>query len=114
MLQSPTSQRNILPAMQMVIDRLFENSEGRQRRVDFGASSIVFSAAASSATVTIPHRLGVVPIMVVATAGDLQNNVFGPVLAVGTFTELSFQLRGRDTDATARSITIPVYWLAIG
>jgi hypothetical protein len=79
-----------------------------------GAATLAFSAGVKSATLTITHGLGRIPLYVVATAAGLMTVVSGPVVAVGALGATTFQMVGYDVDSTARTGFVTAYWFAIG
>jgi hypothetical protein len=62
-----------------------------QRKVDFGASSVTFTAAQLSNVPVIPHSLGVVPVAVVAVESTTAT---GSLFMTRTYTKTQFSIQG--------------------
>lgn len=85
---------------------------GGDRRVAFGTATLSFSASTNSATTTVPHGLGLTPLIVIATA--ISSPTFGqiPTFNAFTFDASNFKINGEITTAYTGSIDFS--WLAIG
>jgi hypothetical protein len=86
------------------------------RSVAFGSLTLTWSAAATSATTTQAHGLGVTPLAAIVTPAGGQAVASGPavLLAATPFDATNIYVIGRDTDGTARTGSVTCYWLAIG
>jgi hypothetical protein len=81
-----------------------------------GSLVLTWAAAATSATTTQAHGLGVIPQIAIVTPAGGQTVASGPavLLAATPFDATNIYVIGRDTDATARTGSVTCYWLAIG
>ena len=86
---------------------------GGTRKISFGTTVLTFSGGSQSNSPTVTHGLGTTPACVLAVPSDGFTNVVGPALAVGNVGSTTFTVIGADVDATPRSATVGVYWLAI-
>lgn len=87
---------------------LLHLAQGGDRKVDFGTTTLKFSASKFPGEKSVAHGLGTIPAVVVATPA---NNV----VTVSTFgyTETSFTLWGGNWfEALTGEVT--VHWIAIG
>jgi hypothetical protein len=90
----------------------FVDTGGRSVGVRWGVQELTFSGAASSATEEVEHGLGTTPVIVLATA-DIDGDAWCLCLT-GTYTDTTFEIAGRDTDAALITGTSNAYWLALG
>lgn len=78
-----------------------------------GSGTLVFTASTLSASLTVPHQLGVVPSAIICTAAGVLSGTYSPVtLAVseGSETAAQFVVQGQTSAAITRNVKF--YWLA--
>jgi hypothetical protein len=85
----------------------------RYAGIRWGSTSATFTAAATSAQVTVPHGLGRVPGGVACMVKDPQNGLFIFVESAPADSK-NFYIQARQTQNTAVTTTQNFYWLAIG
>jgi hypothetical protein len=83
-----------------------------KRKINFGSSSVTFTASATSAQVTIPHTFGVAPVAVMCMAKNPNNGLF-VFLETAAADATNIYISGRQTQNTAVSASQPFYWVAI-
>jgi hypothetical protein len=81
--------------------------------VAFGAGTVTFTAAATSAQVTIAHGLGKVPVFVDCFVKDPSNGLF-ILIESAAADATNIYISARQTQNTAVTTTQNFYWLAIG
>jgi hypothetical protein len=86
--------------------------DGKSVRV--GTATLTYTAAAVSAAATVNHGLGVTPDFVIAggTTSAADRHVVNYV--AGSRNSTSFQLQSEVADGSAVSLSISVFWLAVG
>lgn len=100
----------LIRQLQGTTDYLTLADSGAARKVDFGSSSVVFTASQTSAATTVNHDLGVTPVSVIAaTTGAAHIHVS----VAGGPTSVSFSVSGYSIPGVTTG-TAFFYWIAIG
>lgn len=86
-------------------------STGTARRIDFGSTSVTFSASSVSSVATVTHALGANPVVVILTLAQLFTTSTNNAMW-GAPTTTTFQVQM--TSNVAQTATLAVSWVAIG
>lgn len=90
------------------IAQRFLDAGGRQAKLRFGTTAINIVAGNNGAA-TVTHGMGSTPVAVLCTTDQL--NWFASADTVGATT---FRTQIREYQATAATLTVNVYWAALG
>lgn len=112
-LPLPRYDGNNLQAILDIIAKSAIDTGERSIKLRWGSSSATYTAAATSAQVTIPHGMGSVPVALFLSLKQPQNGLHIPYEnAAADATNVYVILR--QAQNTAVSVTQNFYWIAIG